>query len=426
MKKVLIITSSGGGGLIQAAKAKEQEIKLQSPKTIIFTRDMMKEWVWKIIGVFGINSWNRSQKRGFVRPLEWLGYCLKCADYIIWPKVFFHVFHILKKEGIERVIDTQPLGTSAIIRAIRLYNWCRKKNVVLEKMIVDLPTKKSVHFFGGIKRLTRNDKKFLRLISIKPLLEKEKTFEEFWEKHCKISESIVLYEEYPIRQSFKEFMGKSRKKESFSFFVRAKNKEEAKMMEQTFSLGNILSKKMDENFSFTLKKEDKSIFILLGSQPSYEATCNYVKNFIQLVRKKNKKKNYHLFVFCADSSSSVLFRQIYYIANKEKSYPKNLSIIPFSFQKDDVIAPLFFRSDLTITRSGGQSAMELMAIAHGETWVHSEAKVVSNKDYEDVFTKLLKGIPAWEEGNARYMVEKMNSKIVTPDTFSNHCEFLFS
>src|SRR5690606_20343861 len=90
-----------------------------------------------------------------------------------------------------------------------------------------------------------------------------------------------------------------------------------------------------------------------------------------------------------------------------KNYPKNLSIIPFSFQNEDVIAPLFYRSDINCTRSGGQTAMELICVSTGEMFIHSEAK-----KGQDV----LQGISGWEAASATYLQKVKGARIVTPDT----------
>jgi len=84
-----------------------------------------------------------------------------------------------------------------------------------------------------------------------------------------------------------------------------------------------------------------------------------------------------------------------------------------TFQSDEIIAPLFFRSDMTCTRSGGQTSMELMCVGQGKIWIHSETKnkgkVLQNED-------LLKGIPGWEAGNAAYLQRFRNAQLVTPFT----------
>jgi len=126
-----------------------------------------------------------------------------------------------------------------------------------------------------------------------------------------------------------------------------------------------------------------------------------------------------VFVFCADQEKNQknLFQGIYELVHSVKEYPKNLSVIPMSFQKEDVIAPLFYRTDISLTRSGGQTAMELMSVSKAQIWIHSEAKKqgspISDED-------LLKGIPGWEAGNACYLRDKLGAKIVTPHTFAEY------
>jgi hypothetical protein len=111
-----------------------------------------------------------------------------------------------------------------------------------------------------------------------------------------------------------------------------------------------------------------------------------------------------------------LFQKVADLVERAKNYPSNLSIIPFSFQLDDVIAPLFYRSNLTCTRSGGQTAMELMVVCSGEIWIHSETKKNPLKKEDPTSEELLKGIPGWEAANALYLKSIKNAKIATPET----------
>ena len=120
-------------------------------------------------------------------------------------------------------------------------------------------------------------------------------------------------------------------------------------------------------------------------------------------------KKYYLFIFCGDfrKDKKNLFYKIFNLIENFEDYPKCLNIIPMSFQKDDVISDLFHRSDITITKSGGHTIMELMAVAKGEKWIHSEGR-------GEEFEELLKGIPFWEAGNACYLREKFGGDIVNP------------
>jgi hypothetical protein len=88
-----------------------------------------------------------------------------------------------------------------------------------------------------------------------------------------------------------------------------------------------------------------------------------------------------------------------------------------SFQNDETIASVFYRSDLTCTRSGGQTAMELMCVMQGEIWIHSEAIKEPGQTEALTMDQLLRGIPGWEAGNAVYLHRFRRAKIVTPETF---------
>jgi UDP-N-acetylglucosamine:LPS N-acetylglucosamine transferase len=427
--RVLILSSSGGGGLIQAANAKEQELREKDPEVMVFRRDTLQDWMGKKFGSFCSNKWNKAQIKGDIRELTFLIFGQIIFDYFSWPVFFLQTLRILFKEGIDRVIDTQPMGTTAILRAIRIYNWRRNLQVSLEKVLVDLPTSKAVHYFYPMKRLTRKDLPFLKLVTIPPLLENGETREEFWQKHCRLPPSNIYYEDFFVRTSFRKLQNKPRTSDPFSFLIRYKSEEELDLLKKSFSRGN-LSLKMSGNneVHFSLSSQVRMITILLGSQPASNATLNYVKKFVQIAREANfSTTSFCLFVFCADHKPGemTLFRKLAEHISRVKEYPKNLSVIPFSFQNDDVIASLFYRSDLTCTRSGGQTAMELMSVSSGEIWIHSEAKQVAGKKESLSQEDLLSGILTWESANARYLQKERGAKIVTPETFAPQARQLF-
>lgn len=412
--KLLIITSSAGGGLLQAAIALEQEARAKDSDIHIVKRDVLKDWIWTALGKFCIAFWNKSQRGGHVRAQvfalkkQWL------FDLFTWPNVLYKTLRILFEENFDRVIDTQMMGTSAIVTAIRIFNWKTGKKVVLEKIMVDLPTKEATHYFRAIKKLSKKNKRILKLSTIAPLLEEGQTGEEFWQENCGISETDVHYAELNVRQSFRKLQGKSRSNNSTPLPIRFKNKEELQLMLQCLDRGSISYQINHEEVQFAIQPEDRVFTVLLGSQPANDATLNYVKRFLSIAKEdQTVKLPTHLFVFCSDHEprKMTLFRKVVDFVSRAKNYPKHFSVIPFSFQTDEAIAPLFHRSDLTCTRSGGQTAMELMAVSIGEMWIHSEAQ-----KGED----LLSGIPGWEGASALYLQKLWGAKIVTPDTFVTH------
>lgn len=422
LKKLLIITSSGGGGLIQAANAKEQEVKAKNPNLIVIRKDLLKDWMGERFGSFCLERWNAAQINGDVAALRFFIASQYFFDYFSWPYLFICTLYTLFKEDVDHVIDTQPMGTSAILKALRFYNYRRKKKVCLQKVLVDLPTKAATHFFRPIKRLTKKDRPYLKLTTIAPLLEEGQTAEAFWQTNCRLSEQSIQYEDVNVRQSFRKYQHQTKKGEELPIVIRYKSDEELQLIQKTCAKGSLRGVfQGDRELCFPISKNSRLITILLGSQPASEATFNYVKKFIQIVKEPRFPKSpCHLFVFCAEHTSGgqSLFRKVADYVEKINQYPSFLTIVPFSFQNDDVIAPLFFRSDLTCTRSGGQTAMELICVSSGEIWIHSETKKDSDQKTGLSLEQLLEGIPGWEAANALYLQKIRNAKVVTPETFA--------
>lgn len=415
-KKLLIITSSGGGGLLQAAAAKEQEVLAQDPDTIVIRRDLLKDWMGKWFGTLCAAFWNGAQRRGSIRVQRFIQIShLLLAEYLFWPQIFLRSLYTIFKEDVDRVLDTQIIGTAAIVKALRIFNRKKKKQIHLEKIIVDLPTKKATHFFLPIKRLSQKDRKHIKLTTITPLLEEGQTEEEFWREHCKLPLEQICYEDVYVRQTFLQFKRKARSEEPIAIPIQYKSAQELQFLQNTFCRGSIQAKVFEKEIHFFVGAEDRVLTILLGSQPSKGATFSYVRQLLQLAKENPLPVPTHLFVFADDHKpmNSNLFRKIAEHIAQMKEYPKFFSVIPFSFQSDRAIAPLFYRSDVTITRSGGQTAMELMCVSSGEIWIHSETK-----KREPSLKDLLAGIPGWEAENAVYLQKVRGAQVVTPETFS--------
>lgn len=413
--RVLILTCSGGSGLLQAAIAKEQEIQRQDPATHFVRRDMLKDWFWKFIGQYSIQKWDRAQRIGDVKTLEWLIARQSLADLFFWPLIFYRALTTFFREKIDRMIDTQPLGTSAVLLALRLYNWKSGKKIVLEKVAVDLPTERNTHIFRPIKKLSSKSKKNLRLITLPPLPDSStQTPQEFWRKHCGLEQDEVVYEYYPVRQSFRKFQKMERDEQPFRFEARFSNAEEGELLSKAIRHRSIDAKMGESHVRFSIGCKDRVITLLLGSQPAFAATLGYVREMQRMTQ--NFGAEIHLFVLCAKHvpGKDSLLKQVAALSGLSK-----LNVIPLSFQNDEVIAPLFFRSDLTCTRSGGHTAMELMCTMKGEIWIHSESK---KQQGELALEELLRGIPGWEAGNALYMHKFHNAKIVTPEQCATHLQ----
>lgn len=420
-RRVLIITSSGGGGCLQAAVAKEQEEKHKNPDVVVIKRDIMKDyWCWKIIAKFGVFSWNFAQRKGNVAFIQFLQKCQPANDVLCYFQFFYHFLHLIMKENIDHVIDTQPQGTGAFLLALRIYNRLRKKNVILEKVVVDLPTERNTHFFRPIRRLSKRNKKLLRMVTIPPLLKEKETAAEFWKSHCNLLEHEVVYQKYFVRRAFCKIQGQKRAQTDVPVRIHFENAEEQRFLSKTLKMGSLRHEMGAHDARLLIAPQDKVIAILLGSQPSREATLGYVKRFLRLANEPTASRSpVHIFVFCSHHrvGEDSLLREVSDLVMRTKDYPSHVTVLPVGFQNDETVAQVFYRSDLTITRSGGQTAMELMCVMQGEIWIHSEAKKSFRQTEELSLDQLLRGIPGWEAGSALYLHKLWNAKIVTPDAF---------
>ena len=119
-KKLLLITSSGGGGHLQAAKAQAVKALSEDPLIQVIERDIFLDFLSKPLGKAFVFLWNYSQKRGNVKFLMFLLKNIPTADFLFGSIIFTKVLYLILKESVDQIIDTQPLGTSAIIKAIKI------------------------------------------------------------------------------------------------------------------------------------------------------------------------------------------------------------------------------------------------------------------------------------------------------------------
>lgn len=420
---VLIITTSGGGGHIQAAKAKLLEIGLSNKESKVVIKDILLEAAGKFFGKKMINIWNIAQRRGHVRTLEFWASAVPIFSVIFFIPVFFQVLYTLFKYKIDYIIDTQPLCLPSIVIALRLYNFMTKKNLIVEKFLTELPTNYVAHYLKPIKRLGAKNRQLIKLYTTDPLLKEDESADSFWKKYTGLSKKFISYGDFPIRPHFKKYQNINQNINSLTLKISIQSDNEKQLFE------NLLHRKSQsyyfENNALyvTIDPTEKVSTLMLGSQPTQGATLKYVKKFIQLAKKDLCGKKHWLFVFCSQKKFEdvSLQKRIHDLIIKTKDFPDHLKIIPMSPQEDEVIAPLFYRSDITLTRSGGVTAMELMAVARGQIWIHKETspsildKLFQNKKILDLYS--YKGMPKWEYGNAAYLRKAKGAQMITPETF---------
>lgn len=412
--RVLIITASGGGGHIQAARAKTYQLKKRFENPTIFTQDLVIDWIGKRVGSAMAGMWNYAQRSGNVYLQKSIYYSQPLCDYLLGPKFFLKTLYFILRYDIDYLIDTQPVALSSMLKAAHFASWLTNKHIYLEKMIIELPTPKAIMYFNSIRRVK---KKYLRHLHIKtsiPLLQANQTHEEFWKHYCNISESLVDTSSTPIRPSFQKDYH-TIQKEDFPVTFELHDDEEHELVSRSLSVSNEAFTVKKDTLSLTLQPEDHVTTIMLGSFPSTEGVKTYVRQYIEILSTKGVSNPHYLFVFCSHKdSSNPLLHILHELIDSMMPFNEKICVLPFYFQDDAVIAPLLARSQITITRSGAITSHELLSVSQGRAFIHSELK--SPPFSQD---RLKTAMPLWEEGNAEYLRDKIGARLIHPSTFKD-------
>jgi hypothetical protein len=419
----LLITTSGGGGHLQAAQAKRNEVFEKYPEAKIVEKNVVETAGGKYLGKFMIDFvWNKAQRKGSVHALNLCAFSIPIFDFLFWIPIFYQIYHLLKTYDIDHVIDTQPMASSAIASAVYFYKKISNKEIFIEKVLTELPTIKSAHYLKPLARLGVKKRNLIRLSTIPPLKEPYLTEEDFWFAQAGLRQDQVMYRPLPIRPSF--LKKPNLFQDPLELVISYKDEKEKNLLE------NLLPKnvKLDAgSYLLPLPKEDIVVSLMLGSQPPQQAFLSYVENFIAFVKNFHGVKNFWFFVFCSDKPSDPipLQQRICSLVNSTENFPSHLRIIPMSNQKDHVIAPLYYRSDATITKAGGITSMELLQTAQGQIWIHYENSNSWIQKILGFYCKKNQGMPEWEYGNVLYLQNKKQAALITPANFYAACDACF-
>lgn len=417
-KKILILTLTAGGGHIQAAKAKRLETRATYKDASIFEEDILFDWVFKYFGLFAKHLWGDAQAQGNTFLLIMLSFGLRIADYMLWVPFFFSALNTCLKHDVDKIIDTQPLATSAVIKALRIIKWWKGKEIVYEKVITDLPTKEAAHFFSGIKWLRSKDWPFIKVLTTKPILGKNETEQEFWKTQCNLPMSSIVYAPFPLRPAFFEYK-KETYTSTFVLDIPIQSPEDLHLTYKTLSYGSVEAKRSKHLISIPIHPDDRVALMMLGANPTPKTIMTYTAHFIRSLKERKATSRKDLFfIFCSTQIiiKPNLRKQILTLVEQTKNYPKDLTIIPISHQNDQIVAPLLHRSNVALTRSGGLTSMELLTVSQGQIWIHQEPNCLPK--FFPKIERFSYGMPPWERGNARYLELQKGARLITPDTFS--------
>lgn len=263
------------------------------------------------------------------------------------------------------IISTQILGIAALCDAVIAHNEKYGSLVQVHQYITDMPTEYASHFFESLEQLTPQQRQVIFLYGV--------NLEENWPKVCErysnLGESafgkVVTIDPHNnpmVRPGFK--------KGSLAEFVKTQKCElEVQMPVRQCPV------------KYAVAPEEKIACIMLGSQ----ASNDIVKYVSQLVDYGRYKK---IFIFggATERIQGVIKEAV-------KDVQTDVELIYLANQDDDHIAPIMARSNLIITRTGGISCFEQMALVHRipDQYVYLHAK----SDAKGVMST---GIE-WEDGN---------------------------
>lgn len=428
---ILGIYSGGGSGHKQALFAIKSQIEELFPNLPFKTFDILKDTLPKPLALSMTKGWDRAKAEGDIKKLKalyrgsWLGIPnYRLADFLVFIPSFFSVtLCLLRNREISKVIDTQPLATKAIVRAIRFVSAVTGRRITLTKVMTDMPTIRAEHFANPSRLLNDKDLEYYELMSAphsSPLCGEDKEQwlyrqERFWNQHFGLSllGGEVRYHNYPVRKPFLEEFNPIK-----NLKINYNSEEEKRWLKEL--IGPLIDKE-DTTLSLTLESSAIIGLIALGSQAVRQATKAYLFDLI-CVAKKNREQHLYLFVACGQHKmgQESLFQELCVLIKEiRETLPANLTIIPLGLQGASSLAALKSSASFGIYSAGGLTSMELTVVAQGKLFIHSGSlPLPPGKEYSQ--RHLLNGIPLWEAGNAKHMVKEMGAMLVTPGRRFRH------
>lgn len=404
---------SGGGHRTAKEGVKQQKIKEYAAKgktlDVRHDYDVTSEKVLNSVkipflgglGDLGVNAWDEAQKKGDLQFLKMYASLGWIGEIIFYPLVYFKVKWMLQDLKVEPefIVSTQAFCLKAMAHAIQTVNKEKNWNMHMNVYLTDLPSKKAIHFFPSIRRAAA-DKDLRKLITLHappPLLKVNQTSEDeknFWKEHCgKVK--VITDENFPIREAFLETGRLKARLEQPSVQVKIKtgNAQEADGIHAGLSDTALAATEFSEgHVSLNIQDKDKVAFLMLGSQPTTQSVLNWLQTFVQSSKETEvNDRQHYFFLYCGVSHTEQTRNPLLDAVSdeinrlkKEGLLAPHFSIVPFTNQQADEIALLMTRSDVSITRSGGATSMELLQLHQADlpkradklTLIHSEAALL--------------------------------------------------
>lgn len=424
--KKIILTTQGGGGHLQAAKRVEQDLTALGIKYLVV--DVSSQGFLKRIidvGEWGTKHWNAINSSGDIKAIKDLASKQWLAELVYGPRYYRKILSYLQKyPACDEIIDTQPLNSDEILKAIVAHNrqvlsnasGPATTNVTYRKIITDMPTPRSTHFWQSLARIQAVDAPYVTLVT--PVaagdLDGSKTADFYRRQLPQLMQGADLAGRSPLQLSFgpirRGFLKQLAVADSKSqpLLIQAASVEELADIAEVSGLAARFAAQDATHLSLAVEKNAEVHSLMLGSQTQSENMLAYVTQEIELARQYYGRRSgpLYLFIFAGKNEGEAsLFQRLCSLVRSLKAegrWPVGLHLLPLSYQGDEFIGHLYSFADLILIRSGGLSCMEVEAVSRGMILIHSS----DLKEKVGISADLIEGgIPNWEAGNALHVID---------------------
>ena len=454
-KKVtkILFTTQGGSGHLQAAKRIEQDLKKKGIhyRMIDVVQEKYMRTAFINVGKHGTNHWNALHRRGEMGSIHCFASIQWVAEYLYGSRYYKKVRSLLKHYPyVDEIIDTQPLNSDKILKAIFDHNQRKLKKAASDKkrpdpysgrrtslpdmvryrkVITDMPTVKTEQFWYSLKKVKSTWVSAMTLVT--PLAAGDQDGSLTRQFYREVLPEVMSLKNYdplrfsygPLRQGFLDKISNP-SKISDPMFIQTTDQKEANQMIECGNLQLLQPQKESSGIVIYPGENTQMHSLMLGSQIQEVYLKEYIlKQIDYFNRHLVGKIQLIVFVFTGKNhGEGSLFSKIYKLVRaKQQSgeISEGLHIVPLGFQGDQMISDLYSRAKMILIRSGGLSCMEAEAVARGYVMIHS---AWPEEDKNLTHDLIFYGMPVWEAGNAlhaldtiRFLDGSRRSFVVNPE-----------
>ncbi|MCP3979622.1 MAG: hypothetical protein GY716_09870 [bacterium] len=350
-RRVLIITSSGGGAHLSAAEALRQRLRADASVESVHTIDLLRQWAG-LAGQFGIGVWNHAMRRGDSRSLDRAIGLQGLGDVLLRRRIRRRLRTALRDWSINEILDCQVMSTHEQLEVARDFD------VPVTKVLTEPAHAALGQYRKPIVRLPAALRRRLTVWGSEPLREDDETVGQFWGRRWELDFAQVETDSgFPVRAPFA-------------------NGHHAADRPLVLDRG-------DGQAPVRLPAGAQPVTVVMGSQGTREFTRSAVLGSLE----------------CRDDPSFVVVAYVpdpplrQELRQRAAALASRSTLVALPFIESSTLAELYRRSCATITRSGGMTSMELLSVGR------APALVFSRNHRRESHA----GMVEHEYGNFRYM-----------------------